>query len=62
MRGQELIGRTLLVSDAIVDGRGKVKVGDGVWLARGPDTAAGTRVKVIGLEGTVLQVAPEPLG
>jgi len=61
MRGQELIGRTLLVSDAIVDGRGKVKVGDGVWLACGPDTAVGMPVKVIGLEGTVLQVAPETL-
>ncbi len=59
MRGQELIGRTLLVTDAIVDGRGKVKVGDGVWLARGPDTQAGSRVKVTGLDGTVLLVMPE---
>jgi hypothetical protein len=59
MRGQELIGRTLLVTDAIVDGRGKVKVGDGVWLARGPDTMAGSRVKVTGLDGTVLLVVPE---
>jgi membrane protein implicated in regulation of membrane protease activity len=59
MRGQELIGRTLLVTDAIVDGRGKVKVGDGVWLARGPDTQAGARVKVTGLDGTVLLVIPE---
>lgn len=59
MRGQELIGRTLLVTDAIVDGRGKVKVGDGVWLARGPDTLAGSRVKVTGLDGTVLLVVPD---
>jgi len=59
MRGQELIGRTLLVTDAIVDGRGKVKVGDGVWLARGPDVPAGSRVKVTGLDGTVLLVVPE---
>lgn len=59
MRGQELIGRTLLVTDAIIDGRGKVKVGDGVWLAKGPDTGVGTRVKVTGLDGTVLLVVPE---
>jgi membrane protein implicated in regulation of membrane protease activity len=59
MRGQELIGRTLLVTDAIVDGRGKVKVGDGVWLARGPDVQVGSRVKVTGLDGTVLLVVPE---
>jgi membrane protein implicated in regulation of membrane protease activity len=59
MRGQELVGRTLLVTDAIVDGRGKVKVGDGVWLARGPDAEAGSRVQVTGLDGTVLLVVPE---
>jgi membrane protein implicated in regulation of membrane protease activity len=59
MRGQELVGRTLLVTDAIIDGRGKVKVGDGVWLARGPDAEAGSRVKVTGLDGTVLLVTPE---
>jgi membrane protein implicated in regulation of membrane protease activity len=59
MRGQELVGRTLLVTDAIVDGRGKVKVGDGVWLARGPDAAVGSRVQVTGLDGTVLLVVPE---
>lgn len=58
-RGQELIGRTFQVTDAIVDGRGKVKVGDGVWLARGPDAPAGSRVKVTGLDGVVLLVVPE---
>lgn len=56
--GQHLLGRVLVVSDAITEGRGKVRVGDGVWLARGPDTPAGARVKVIGIDGTVLQVTP----
>jgi membrane protein implicated in regulation of membrane protease activity len=56
LRGQELIGKTFVVHEAIVDGRGKIKVADGVWIARGPDAAIGSRVRVIGQQGTVLLV------
>ncbi|WP_122667064.1 NfeD family protein [Pseudomonas viridiflava] len=56
MRGQELIGRVFVVQDAIVDGRGKIKVGDSVWLANGPDTPVGTQVRVIGQDGAILRV------
>lgn len=56
MRGQELIGRTFVVQQAIVDGRGKIKVGDSVWMVRGPDLPVGSRVTVTGQEGTLLQV------
>jgi membrane protein implicated in regulation of membrane protease activity len=56
--GQQLLGRVLVVSTAISGGRGKVQVGDSVWLAQGPDAQAGTRVKVTGIDGTVLQVTP----
>ena len=56
LRGQELIGKVFVVSEAIVDGRGKIKVADGVWIARGPDTALGERVRVIGQQGAVLLV------
>jgi len=54
LRGQELIGKVFTVSEAIVDGRGKIKVADGVWLARGPDAPVGSRVRVIGRDGAVL--------
>jgi membrane protein implicated in regulation of membrane protease activity len=53
-----LIGQTVEVVASIEHGRGRVRVGDGVWPARGPDTAAGTRVRVIGSEGTCLTVEP----
>lgn len=33
----ELIGKTFVVHEAIVDGQGKIKVVDGVWMARGQD-------------------------
>ncbi|MCJ7955836.1 MULTISPECIES: NfeD family protein [unclassified Pseudomonas] len=56
MRGSELIGRTFVVHQAIVDGRGKIKVGDGVWMATGPDSPVGAQVRVIGQDGVVLQV------
>src|SRR5450830_556759 len=52
----ELIGHTFVVHQAIVDGRGKIKVGDGVWIVTGPDTPVGAHVCVVAQEGTVLQV------
>ena len=56
LRGQELIGKVFQVHEAIVDGRGKIKVADGVWLAKGPDSPVGARVRVVTQEGTVLTV------
>ncbi|UZJ60326.1 NfeD family protein [Pseudomonas sp. KU26590] len=56
MRGSELIGHTFAVHDAIVSGRGKIKVGDGVWMVTGPDTPVGGQVRVVAQDGTTLQV------
>lgn len=47
-----------VVVDPIVDGRGKVKVRDTVWLAAGPDLAPGTAIVVLRREGTLLHVRP----
>lgn len=58
-RGEQHIGRTFEVADAITGGSGRVKVGDGIWSAEGPDAEAGSRVKVVAVEGTVLKVEPE---
>jgi len=55
-RGHELIGRTFEVEQAITDGVGRVRVGDSTWKARGPDTAFGEKVKVVGIDSAVLQV------
>jgi hypothetical protein len=56
LRGSEYIGRVVVVEEAIRGGRGKVMVGDTVWIAEGPETPAGGRVKVAGTNGTVLVV------
>ncbi|MDR2013641.1 MAG: NfeD family protein [Rhodanobacter sp.] len=55
-RGQRMVGRRVIVCEAIVNGRGKVKVGDGQWLAEGPDTSAQTEVEVVAINGTTLRV------
>ena len=55
-RGRQYIGRSLVVEQAIQNGRGKVRVGDTVWQAEGPDVPAGERVTVTDSKGTVLVV------
>ncbi len=57
-RGEQLIGQRYVLVEAIANGRGKARVGDGQWLVEGPDLPAGTEVEVIGVEGTMLKVRP----
>jgi membrane protein implicated in regulation of membrane protease activity len=62
-RAAALVGSSFMLIDAIVDGSGgRVKVGDSTWRAVGPDTPSGTRVKVVGYDGTILRVEPEQPG
>lgn len=55
-RGSGYIGRTFTLSEAIVDGEGKVKVDDTIWIVRGEDMAEGSKVKVKDLDGTAFLV------
>jgi membrane protein implicated in regulation of membrane protease activity len=55
-RGQELIGHVYAVHQAIVNGEGRIKVGETTWKARGPDAPVGARVRVIGARAAVLEV------
>ncbi|RYD95986.1 MAG: NfeD family protein [Sphingomonadales bacterium] len=57
-RVARLIGQVVTVAEPIEAGYGKVRVGDGEWLARGPDAPAGARVRIIGAEGNSLTVEP----
>jgi membrane protein implicated in regulation of membrane protease activity len=57
-RGARMIGETALVTAAIEHGSGRVKVGDSEWIARGAETAAGERVRIIGTDGSTLLVEP----
>jgi membrane protein implicated in regulation of membrane protease activity len=55
-RGAQYVGRHFNLSEAIVNGQGKIKVDDSIWKVRGEDLAAGARVKVTGIDGTVLKI------
>ena len=55
-RGKKLVGERFVLIEAIVNGRGKVKVGDGQWLAEGPDLPVGSEVEVVAVDGTTLRV------
>ena len=55
-RAARLTGETLVVVSDIENGRGRVRVGDSVWACRGPDCAAGSRVRVTGADGACLRV------
>jgi membrane protein implicated in regulation of membrane protease activity len=56
--GRGPLGEHGVVVDPIVDGRGKVRVRDTVWLAAGPDLRPGAAVVVQCRDGTLLHVAP----
>lgn len=58
-RGGRLVGETAVVVSAIEGGSGRVRHGDSEWIARGPDSAVGARVRISGSEGAVLMVEPE---
>ena len=57
-RGGRMVGETALVVQPIESGSGRVKVGDSEWIARGPDVAAGERVRISGNDGAILLVEP----
>ena len=57
-RADGFVGRVFTLEKPIVDGAGSVKIGDTIWMVRGPDTPAGARVKVTAADGGTLVVAP----
>ena len=58
-RGEQYIGRLLTLDDPIVNRVGKVRLDDTSWKVTGQDLPAGARVRVVGVDGVVLQVEEE---
>jgi len=56
-RGHQYIGRVFTLVDPIVNGVGKVTVDDSTWRVKGPDLAAGTAIRVTGIDGVIFVVA-----
>ncbi len=57
-RGARLTGEVVTVVEALDGGRGRVKVGDSVWTAKGDNAPVGTKLRVSGCDGSVLLVEP----
>ena len=55
-RGEQYVGRVFVLDAPIENGYGKVRVGDSLWQVQGDDAAAGSRVRVTGVDGVVLVV------
>ena len=55
-RGARLIGRTAVLEQPIVEGRGRIRLDDTTWTVDGPDLPAGTRVRVTGSNSGRLSV------
>jgi inner membrane protein len=58
-RASALIGRTLVLDGALVNGRGRVRVGDGFWTVEGEDLPAGAAVRVQEVKDNLLVVTAE---
>lgn len=57
-RGEQLIGRTATLTEPIREGRGRIQLGDTLWLVSGPELPTGTRVRVVSVENSELVVEP----
>lgn len=57
-RAQGFVGRVFTLEEPIMGGVGRVRIDDTVWRITGPDAAAGSDVRVVGVDGAVLKVEP----
>jgi membrane protein implicated in regulation of membrane protease activity len=57
-RAAQCVGLRGALLVPIVNGRGRIRLGDASWTVSGPDLPAGTTVEVTGADGVVLQVRP----
>ncbi|MFV2060287.1 MAG: NfeD family protein [Gammaproteobacteria bacterium] len=55
-RGQQYVGRTFTLEEAIVNNVGKIKVDDSIWKVEGENCDAGAQIKVVDVDGVVLKV------
>lgn len=57
-RSTQLIGRTLVLTQAIVNGRGQARIDDAYWTVEGPDLPEGAAVRIIAADTMILRVVP----
>ena len=55
-RAAQLIGRVVVLDQAIANGVGRARIDDAFWVVAGPDLPAGSRVRVVAVDGMTLKV------
>ena len=50
-RADALVGRVFTLEKPIIDGSGTVRIDDTIWRVAGPDTPAGSRVRIVQADG-----------
>lgn len=55
-RAESLVGRTAILEKPLIEGRGRIRLDDTIWIVEGPDLPAGTRVRVVSTHGRSLTV------
>ena len=55
-RADQLIGRDFVLDQPIIQGRAHVSIGDSLWKIKGPNLPLGTLVKIVAVDGMILEV------
>jgi len=57
-RTKRFMGQVRTLDEPLKNGEGRLRLGDTTWRIKGPDAAAGTRVRIVGADSSVLMVEP----
>ena len=57
-RGEQLVDKIYNLETAIVNGQGRVKIGDAFWNVQGPDLPVNTAVRIVAVDSMNLRVIP----
>lgn len=55
-RGRQLVGKVFTLEATMAGGEGRIRVGDSSWRVTGPELLAGTRIRVVRVEGATLVI------
>jgi inner membrane protein len=57
-RINDYVGKSYVLDEAIINGRGRVKIDDTLWEVTGPDLPQGAWVTIVGVDGLRLRAMP----
>lgn len=55
-RGSQMVGMVTTLEEGLENGRGRAQFGDTIWAVEGDDLIAGTKVRVVSVDGNRLRI------